>query len=49
MFLEIAVAILKNLFKIAVKLPCESVVKIPEKISVKKFSFIKFAGFQRVT
>ena len=31
MFLEIAVAIFKNFFKIAVKLPCESVVKIPEK------------------
>ena len=30
-FLEIAAAILKNFFKIAVKLPCESVVKIPEK------------------
>ena len=28
---EIAVAIFKNFFKIAVKLPCESVVKIPEK------------------
>ena len=30
-FLEIAAAILKNFFKIVVKLPCESVVKIPEK------------------
>ena len=30
-FLEIAAAILKNFFKIAVKLPCESVVKILEK------------------
>ena len=30
-FLKIAVAIFKNIFKITVKLPCESVVKILEK------------------
>ena len=47
-FLEIAVAILKNFLKITVKLPCESG-QNTWKIYVKKSSFSKFAGFQRVT
>ena len=49
MLLEIAVAIFKNFLKITLKLLCESVVKTPENIYVKKFCFSKFAGFQRVT
>ena len=48
-FLEITVAIFENVLKINLKLPCESVDKIPKKIPVKKFSFSKFAGFQCIT
>ena len=49
MFLDITVVILENFLKIALKLPCESVVKVPKKIPVKKFSFSKFSCFQHIT
>ena len=47
-FLEITVYIFENFSKTALKLPCESV-KNPWKIPVKKFSFSRFARFQRIT